>query len=140
MAEFEPRIIGFLCQWCSAAAADLAGTTRTQYPANLTPIRVPCSGAVDPAYILKALLSGADAVLVSGCRTGDCHYVSGNYKSARRIAVMKAIFAALGLDDNRVWAKWVSASEGQAFASAVKEITEATKKQGPNPLSGDWSI
>lgn len=140
MDEFEPRIIGFLCQWCSSAAADLAGTTRIQYPANIIPIRVVCSGAVDPVYLLKALLSGADAVLVGGCRPGDCHYVSGNYKARRRIAILKAIFEALGLEEKRVWAKWLSASEGQELANTVKQITEETKKQGPNRLASHWAI
>ena len=140
MNEFEPRIIGFLCQWCSSAAADLAGTTRTQYPANVHPVTVTCSGAVDPVYMLKALLSGADAVLVGGCRLGDCHYLSGNYKARRRIAILKVIFEALGLEEKRLWARWLSASEGQEFANTVKEITAEVKKQGPNPLASDWAI
>ena len=101
--QFEPKIIGFLCNWCTAAAADLAGTTRAQYPPNVHPIRVMCSGTVDPMYILKALLSGADAVMVGGCHPGDCHYVSGNYKARRKIAMLKQIFKSLGLDENRIW-------------------------------------
>src|SRR4030042_683824 len=96
--KFEPRIIGFLCNWCTWAASDLAGTSRMQYPPNIHPIRVMCGGTVDPVYIIKALLSGADAVLVGGCHPGDCHYISGNYKARRRIAMLKAIFEALGLD------------------------------------------
>lgn len=139
MAEFEPRIVGFLCQWCSSAAADLAGTTRIQYPANIIPIRVACSGAVDPVYVLKALLSGADAVLIGGCHPGDCHYVSGNYKARRRVAVLKEIFNALGLDDKRIHARWLSTSEGQEFARTVDRITDETRKQGPNPMSSDWT-
>ena len=138
--EFEPKIIGFLCNWCTAAAADLAGTTRTQYPPNLHPIRVMCSGTVDPAYLIKALLSGADSVLVGGCHPGDCHYVSGNYKARRRIAMLKTIFKSLGLDDERIWARWVSASEGPEFAQLVREVTEETKKQGPNPLAGNRAL
>ncbi|MFC1916905.1 hydrogenase iron-sulfur subunit, partial [Chloroflexota bacterium] len=102
MDEFEPKIIGYFCNWCTAAAADLAGTTRSQYPANLHPIRVMCSGTVDPVYIIKALLSGADSVLVGGCHPGDCHYVSGNYKARRRIAMLKSIFKSLGLGDEQI--------------------------------------
>jgi len=138
--EFEPKIIGFLCNWCTAAAADLAGTTRTQYPPNLHPVRVMCSGTVDPVYIIKALLSGADSVLVGGCHPGDCHYVSGNYKARRKIAMLKTIFKALGLDDERIWAKWISASEGPEFAQTVRDITEETKKRGPNPLAGNRAL
>ncbi len=137
---FEPKIIGFLCNWCTASAADLAGTNRTQYPPNLHPIRVMCSGTVDPVYLIKSLLSGADAVLVGGCHPGDCHYVSGNYKARRRIAMLKNIFESLGLDESRIWARWISASEGPEFAQTVRDITEETKKQGPNPLSGDWAL
>jgi len=137
---FEPKIVGFLCNWCTASAADLAGTTRAQYPPNLHPIRVMCSGTVDPVYLIKALLSGADAVMVGGCHPGDCHYVSGNYKARRRIAMLKSIFESLGLDTERIWTRWISASEGPEFARAVREITEETKKQGPNPLSADWAL
>jgi len=138
--EFEPKIIGFLCNWCTSAAADMAGTSRMQYPANLHPVRVMCSGTVDPVYLIKALLSGGDAVMVGGCHPGDCHYVSGNYKARRRIATLKAIFEALGLDDKRIWARWISASEARKFADTVKEITEETKKQGPNPMAGNWAL
>jgi len=137
---FEPKIIGFLCNWCTGAAADLAGTTRAQYPPNLHPIRVMCSGTVDPVYLIKALLSGADSVLVGGCHPGDCHYVSGNYKARRRIAMLKNIFESLGLDADRIWTRWISASEGPEFAAAVREITEETKKKGPNPLAADWAL
>jgi len=137
---FEPKIIGFLCNWCTASAADLAGTTRAQYPPNLHPVRVMCSGTVDPVYLIKSLLSGADAVMVGGCHPGDCHYVSGNYKARRRMAMLQNIFESLGLDANRIWTRWISASEGPEFAAAVREITEETKKQGPNPLSADWAL
>ena len=138
--EFEPKIIGFLCNWCTASAADLAGTTRTQYPPNLHPVRVMCSGTVDPVYLIKALLSGADAVMVGGCHPGDCHYVSGNFKARRRIAMLKSIFESLGLDDKRIWARWISASEGPQFAQIVTEITEETKGKGPSPLAGNWAL
>lgn len=138
--EFEPRMIGFVCNWCTGAAADLAGTTRSQYPPNLHPIRVMCSGTVDPVYIIKALLSGADSVLVGGCHPGDCHYVSGNYKARRRIAMLKAIFKVLGLEDERIWVRWISASEGPEFAQTIRDMTEETKKLGPNPMSGNWAL
>jgi F420-non-reducing hydrogenase iron-sulfur subunit len=137
---FEPKIIGFLCNWCTASAADLAGTTRAQYPPNLHPVRVMCSGTVDPVYLIKSLLSGADAVMVGGCHPGDCHYVSGNYKARRRMAMLQNIFESLGLDANRIWTRWISASEGPEFAAAVREITEETRKQGPNPLSANWAL
>ncbi len=137
---FEPKIIGFLCNWCTASAADLAGTTRAQYPPNLHPVRVMCSGTVDPVYIIKALLSGADSVMVGGCHPGDCHYVSGNYKARRRIAMLKSIFESLGLDADRIWTRWISASEGPEFAQAVRDITEETRKKGPNPLAADWAL
>ena len=138
--EFEPKIVGFMCNWCTAAAADLAGTTRAQYPPNLHPVRVMCSGTVDPAYIIKALLSGADSVLVGGCHPGDCHYVSGNYKARRRVAMLKTIFKALGLEDERIWARWVSASEGPEFAQIIRDITEETKKQGPSALANNRAL
>ncbi|MFH1087519.1 MAG: hydrogenase iron-sulfur subunit [Chloroflexota bacterium] len=140
MNEFEPKIIGFFCNWCTSTAADLAGTSRMQYPANIHPIRVMCSGTVDPVYLIQALLSGADAVMVGGCRPGDCHYVSGNYKARRRIATLKAIFQALGLDDRRIWTRWIGASEAVTFVEAMKEITEETRKLGPNTLASDWAI
>jgi len=140
MDEFEPKIIGFLCNWCTSAAADLAGTSRIQYPANILPIRVMCSGTVDLVYVIKALLSGADAVLVGGCHPGDCHYISGNFKARRRMAMLKAIFEALGLDEARIWVRWISSSEGQKFADTVTEITRETKKLGPNLLASNWAI
>jgi F420-non-reducing hydrogenase iron-sulfur subunit len=138
--EFEPVIVGFFCNWCTSTAADLAGTSRMQYPANVRPIRTMCSGSVDPVYILKALLSGADAVIVGGCEPGDCHYVSGNYKTRRRITALKTILNTLGLDDDRVWLRWISASEGAKFAETMKEITDEMKKKGPSPLKEQWTV
>jgi len=138
--EFEPVIVGFFCNWCTSTAADLAGTSRMQYPANVRPIRTMCSGSVDPVYILKALLSGADAVIVGGCEPGDCHYVSGNYKTRRRITALKTILSTLGLDDDRVWLRWISASEGAKFAETMKEITDEMKKKGPSPLKEQWTV
>ncbi len=138
--EFEPKLIGFLCNWCAAAAAELAGTTRAQYPPNLHPIRVMCSGTVDSVYLIKALLAGADGVMIGGCHPGDCHYVSGNYKARRKVAMLKNIFESLGLDSDRIWARWISAGEGPEFAQFMREITEETKKQGPNPMTKLWSV
>jgi len=138
--EFEPVIVGYFCNWCTSTAADLAGTTRMQYPPNIRPIRTMCSGSVDPVYILRALLSGADAVIVGGCPPGDCHYISGNYKTRRRFAVLKTILSTLGLEADRVWLRWISAAEGAKFAKTMNEITTEMKKKGPNPLKKQWPI
>jgi F420-non-reducing hydrogenase iron-sulfur subunit len=138
--EFEPVIVGFFCNWCTATAADLAGTLRMQYPANIRPIRTMCSGSVDPVYILRALLGGADGVIMGGCPPGDCHYVSGNYKARRRMAILKTMLDTLGIENDRVWIRWISAAEGPKFARTMSEVTESIKKLGPNPLSKDWSI
>lgn len=138
--EFEPKIIGFLCNWCSYTGADLAGVSRLQYPPNFIPIRVMCTGAVDPIYIIKALLEGADAVLVAGCHPGDCHYLSGNYKARRRIVILKKLMEDIGLEDRRVRLEWISASEGQKFADTVNEMVKETKEMGPNPFKKEWDI
>lgn len=140
MAEFEPKIVGFLCNWCTYAGADLAGTSRMQYPSTIRPIRVMCSGSVDSAYILRALLEGADGVLIGGCHPGDCHYLSGNYKARRRITVLKTILKTLGLDEERVWIKWISASEGKRYADTVSEMTAYLRKIGPNPARTLWCL
>ena len=140
MDDFEPKIVGFMCNWCTAAAADLAGTTRMKYPPNLRPIRTMCSGSVDPFYILLALLRGADGVLVGGCHPGDCHYVSGNLKARRRIAVLHKILQTLGLEEDRVWLRWISASEGKKFADTAREITDEMRRKGPTPLGRAWEI
>jgi F420-non-reducing hydrogenase iron-sulfur subunit len=132
-SPWEPKIVAFLCHWCSYAGADLAGVSRIQYPPNIRVVRVPCSGSVDPLYILKALREGADGVLVSGCHPGDCHYLSGNYFARRKFLVLHELLDLLGLGD-RVHFSWVSASEGQRFADVVKAVTEAVRSLGPNPL------
>ena len=131
---FEPRIIGFLCNWCSYTGADLAGVSRLQYPPNFIPIRVMCSGAVDIAFVIKALMEGADAVLIAGCFPGDCHYISGNYKARRRVTILKEILKKYGIDEKRVWLRWISASDGPLFAQTAREMYEEVKKLGPNPL------
>jgi F420-non-reducing hydrogenase iron-sulfur subunit len=132
--EFEPNILGFLCNWCSYAGADLAGTSRMKYPTNLKSIRVMCSGRVDPAFVLEALRKGVDGVLIAGCHPGDCHYQSGNYKTNRRIKLLKKLLEELGIDPQRVRFEYVSASEGQKFASIVTEFVAEIKKLGPNPI------
>ena len=131
MTDFEPRILAFLCNWCSYAGADLAGTSRIQYPPNIRVIRVPCSGRVSPLYIVKALQEGADGVLVSGCHPGDCHYQTGNYFARRKFAVLKKLLDYLGIEEGRVQFSWVSAAEGGKFAEVVKVVTEEVKKLGP---------
>ena len=132
--EFEPNIIGFLCNWCSYAGADLAGTSRMKYPPNIKSIRVMCSGRVDPVFILEALKKGADGVLVAGCHPGDCHYQSGNYKANRRIKLLKKLLNEMAVDPKRVRFEYVSASEGQKFATIVTEFVDELKKMGPNPI------
>ena len=133
--EFQPKILGFLCNWCSYAGADLAGISRVQYPPNLRIIRVMCSGRVDPAFVLEAFKSGADGVLVAGCHLpSDCHYVSGNFKTYRRIAALRKLLEQLGFEPQRLRVEWVSASEGARFADVVKEMTDEIKRLGPNPL------
>jgi len=131
LEEFEPNIIGFLCNWCSYAGADLAGTSRIQYPPNVKIIKVMCSGRVNPMYIINAFQQGADGVLVSGCHPGDCHYTSGNYLARRRIATMKKLLEFLGIEPDRVRMTWVSAAEGRKYADVVREVTEDIKKLGP---------
>jgi len=126
--------LGFLCRWCSYAGADLAGTSRMKYPANIRVIRVPCSGRVDPLFILKALRLGFDGVLVAGCHPGDCHYQTGNYFTRRRMAITSKFLDYMGVEPGRVKVSWVSASEGGKFSEVVAEMTEEIKKLGPNRL------
>jgi len=139
MEDFEPRIIAFLCNWCTYTGADLAGTSRLQYPPNVRIIRLMCSGALDPVYVTKALLEGADGVLIGGCHPGDCHYQSGNYKARRRVAILGEILEQMGLEKERVWLRWISASEGQYFADTVTEMVAAIKEMGPNPARELWA-
>ena len=137
MAEFEPKIIGFLCNWCSYAGADLAGVSRIQYPPNIRIIRVMCSGRVDPVIVLEMFASGADGVIVTGCHPGDCHYVAGNLYEERKIKMLKKLIALTGLELGRLRLEWVSAAEGQKFAQVVTEFTEQIRKLGPSPVSGE---
>ena len=128
---WEPRIIAFLCNWCSYAGADLAGISRLQYPPNIRVIRVPCSSRVSPYFILKSLQRGWDGVLVSGCHPGDCHYISGNLFARRRFAVLKDVLEYMGVEPGRVNFSWVSAAEGERFSKVVKDVVDRVKALGP---------
>ncbi len=128
---FEPKILGFLCTWCSYTGADLAGTARLRYPANLRAVRVPCSGRVAPELILRAFDHGADGVLVLGCHIGECHYDNGNHRTAKRLPIVRALMAFAGLEPERLRLDWVSASEGERFARIVAEFTETVRALGP---------
>lgn len=130
--EFEPRIVAFLCNWCSYAGADLAGASKSEMPPTITPIKVMCSSRVDPVMVLTAFLRGADGVLIAGCHPGDCHYLKGNYHARRKFALLNKIFEELGLDAERLRLSWISASEGPRFAEVVTEFTEKIKELGPN--------
>lgn len=129
--QYEPVIVGFLCNWCSYRAADLAGTSRLQYAPNLRVIRVMCSGRVDPQFILKALKAGADGVMVAGCHPGECHYVEGNIKTLRRFKLLKHLLRQLGVEEERVQLVWASASEGIILAKAIDQMTEQLRELGP---------
>jgi coenzyme F420-reducing hydrogenase delta subunit len=128
---YEPKIIGFLCNWCSYAGADLAGTTRLKYPANLKIIRVPCSGRVSPELIMRTFREGADGVMMLGCHIGDCHYNTGNHRTARRMPVLKKLLEFTGIEPERFLAKWVAASEGGLLAETVEEFTAKLRELPP---------
>jgi F420-non-reducing hydrogenase iron-sulfur subunit len=128
---FEPKIVGFLCNWCSYTGADLAGTARIKYAPNIRSVRVMCSGRIEPTFIVKALFEGADGVLIAGCHPGDCHYQEGNYKALRRYLMLKRILPDYGVEPERVRLEWVAASEGERFATIVDEFTEKIRELGP---------
>lgn len=130
-ADFEPQIIGFLCRWCSYPGADLAGTSRLAYPAALRVVRVPCSGRVDPLFVLKAFQAGADGVMVLGCHPGDCHYMEGNYHTRRRYALMHGLLEYVGVERDRLLVDWVSAAEGLHFSELATEFTDQVREMGP---------
>lgn len=134
-SDFEPKIIAFLCNWCSYQAADLAGTSRIEYAANIRIIRVMCSGRIDPQFVLGAFERGADGVLIAGCHPGDCHYQEGNYKALRRHLLLKKMLAQLGMEKARLRLEWISASEGNKFARIADEFTEEVKKLGRLKIS-----
>jgi F420-non-reducing hydrogenase iron-sulfur subunit len=128
---FRPRMVGFLCNWCSYAGADMAGTSRMSYPTNIRIIRVPCSGRVDPLLIIKAFQQGADGVLIAGCHPGDCHYVEGNYYARRRLAIFRSLLEYIGIDSRRLRVEWVSAAEGKRFSNVITSFTDDLVKLGP---------
>ncbi len=128
---YEPRIVAFLCKWCSSAGSDLAGVSRIQYPANATPITVPCTGAISPMYIMSAFNKGADGVLVSGCHIGDCHYIEGNYLARRKMKLIMELLEFIGVEPNRFRMSWVSAAEGAKFAKVVTDFVNDLKPLGP---------
>ncbi len=129
--QFDPNIVAFLCNWCSYAGADLAGTSRIKYPPNLHVIRVMCTSRVNPLFLVNAFQQGADAVLVSGCHPGDCHYLEGNYYARRRLGLMRELLEYVGVDPRRFHMSWVSASEGHKWKDVVEEVVEKTKEVGP---------
>ena len=129
--DFEPNIVAFLCNWCSYAGADLAGTSRITYPSNVRVIRVMCSGRVNPLFVMNALQQGADGVLISGCHPGDCHYMHGNYYARRRFNLMRNFLEYLGIEPQRVRMSWVSASEGAKWKEVIEEVRQGIKEVGP---------
>jgi len=133
--SFEPNILGFLCNWCSYAGADLAGVSRVQYPTNIRVIRVMCSGRVDPVFVIEALATGLDGVIVMGCHLGDCHYIDGNYEEKMKLDLLSKALQLIGLS-GRFRLEWVSASEGVRFGQVVSEFTKQIKNEGPSPFSG----
>ncbi|MCD6573469.1 MAG: hydrogenase iron-sulfur subunit [Thermoplasmata archaeon] len=129
--SFEPKIVAFLCNWCAYAGADLAGVSRLKYPANIVPIRVLCSGRIDPEFILHAFRNGADGVFIGGCHPGDCHYIKGNYHARRRILLTKKLLKEMGINEKRLRLEWVSATEGRKFANVVSQFVEEIRQLGP---------
>lgn len=138
-SAFEPKIVGFLCNWCSYRAADLAGTARMKYEPNVRIIRVMCSGRVDPTFVLRALSLGADGVMIAGCHPGECHYIEQNYKTIRRFKMLKHTLRALGIEEERVRLQWASAGEGALLASAINEMVEQVRKLGLLHWPGNWA-
>jgi coenzyme F420-reducing hydrogenase delta subunit len=132
MSDFSPTIIAFVCNWCTYTAADLAGTSRLNYPENVRLIRVMCTGMVDSQYVIKAFLEGADGVLVSGCHPGDCHYINGNYKARRRMKLLKSILPQFGIASERLYLTWIGASDGIQFAATMQALVTRIKALGPN--------
>ncbi len=138
--DSEPKIAAFLCNWCTFTAADLAGTSRLKYEPNIRIIKVMCSSRVDPVFILKALLDGADGVLIGGCAPGDCHYSKGNFYARRKVTLAKVLANSMGLDSKRIRLSWIPASEGPKFARVVNEFTDTLKKMGNSPIKREVYI
>ena len=133
--EYQPKIVGFLCNWCSYAGADVAGTSRICYPPNIRIIRVPCSGRIDPLLVVKSFQQGADGVLIAGCHPGDCHYTEGNYYARRRLALLRPFLEYIGVEKERFRVEWVSASEGKKWAQVVSSFTDELYKLGPREMT-----
>ncbi|HYG58356.1 MAG TPA: hydrogenase iron-sulfur subunit [Symbiobacteriaceae bacterium] len=131
MTEFEPRIVGFFCNWCTYTAADTAGIARLQYPANVCPIRLMCSGRMEPTFVFKAFAEGADGVLIGGCHPGQCHYQEGNYKALRRVVLLKQVLAQMGIEPERLRLEWISGAEAPKLAAVAKDFTETVRALGP---------
>ena len=131
---WKPKILGIVCNWCSYAGADLAGSARAQYPPDIRIVRLMCTGRVDPLFIMKAFMDGADGVLVSGCHFGDCHYLEGNYKAAKRMFLLKSVLKDLGIEDKRLRMTFVSASEGAKWAKVVDDVVKTVNTLGPSPI------
>lgn len=134
--EFSPTILAFCCNWCSYAGADLAGVSRLQMPPNVHVVRVMCSASVKPEYVLKAISQGIDGVLVLGCHIGDCHYMTGNHRTAKRMPLVQKVLKEVGIDERRLRLDWVSASEGERFQKIVTDFVDEVKNLGSNPLRG----
>jgi F420-non-reducing hydrogenase iron-sulfur subunit len=133
--QFEPKIAGFFCKWCTSAGADLAGTTRLKYPPNVIPVTMFCSSRVDPQYVLQAFRDGADGVIIGGCHPGDCHYQAGNYKTLKRIILVKRLMQQMSIEDGRLRLEWISAAEGGKFARVIRDFTEEIRNLGPLGLT-----
>jgi F420-non-reducing hydrogenase iron-sulfur subunit len=133
--DFYPLIIGFLCNWCTYAGADMAGTSKMQYSPNIRIVRVMCTGRIEPEFVLEAFRKGADGVLIGGCHLGDCHYQNGNYKTQARIKLLKRVLEGFGLEPERIRLEWISASEGEKFANTVNSFIAEIRKLGPNPIN-----
>ncbi len=131
MANFEPKVVGFLCNWCSYSGADSAGRAQKDFTPNLKIIRIMCSGRLDPQFVVKAFKDGADGVMILGCHPGDCHYKEGNYKAVRRYDLLKNVLKDFGIEDSRFKLDWVSASEGDKFVKVTNEFVEEVRKLGP---------
>lgn len=134
MTDFRPTILAFCCNWCSYAGADLAGVSRLQMPPNVHVIRVMCSASVKPEYMLKALSQGMDGVLVLGCHIGDCHYMTGNHRTAKRMPLVQKVLKETGVDERRMKLDWVSAAEGEKFQKVITDFVQEIQGLGPNPL------
>ncbi len=138
--EFNPKIVGFLCNWCSYTGADLAGVSRQQIPPSIRVIRVMCSGRIDPLFVTKTFFKGADGVMMMGCHPGDCHYQKGNFYARRRYILLKTIFKELGMESDRIILWWVSASEGAKYARVTREFSDQVTEMGPNPVQKEIFI